>query len=155
MQKKIYIKSMEISLHLMVIFLLFSSAGATQIKYCDKTGNYPVQVEGVKIWPERVVTGNPTTFNLSASTDEYIGGGKVLIIVSYFSVPVHIEIHDLCEKVACPVPGGDFVLSHTQILPKITPPGHYTLLARMSDEEGQELTCISFHFNIYVKNLPS
>ncbi|WCJ40130.1 MD-2-related lipid recognition domain-containing protein [Euphorbia peplus] len=142
-------------LHLSTIYLLFSSARAIDIKYCGQEENYRVKVDGVKISPEPVVTGNPTTFNLSASTGQYIGGGKVFILISYFSVPVFFENLDLCDKVSCPVSVGDFVLSHTQTLPTITPPGYYTLLARMSDEQGEVLSCISFHFHVYHQNSSS
>lgn len=60
----------------------------------------------------------------------YIGqavyGGKVVINVAYFGVPVHQETRDVCEEVSCPIAAGDFVLSHTQTLPGFTPPVSFT-----------------------------
>lgn len=51
-----------------------------------------------------------------------ISGGKVVISVSYVGVPVHSETIDLCKEVSCPVANGNFLISHTQTLPSITPP---------------------------------
>lgn len=55
-------------------------------------------------------------------TDNAISGGKLVIDVSYFGWHIHSETHDLCEETSCPVSVGDFVVSHSQILPGFTPP---------------------------------
>lgn len=54
-------------------------------------------------------------------------GGEVVIGVSYVGIPVHTESIDLCNEVACPVRNGNFLISHTQTLPSITPPVSFTL----------------------------
>lgn len=54
-------------------------------------------------------------------------GGDVVIGVSYVGVPVHSETIDLCKEVSCPVANGNFVISHSQTLPAITPPVSSTL----------------------------
>lgn len=55
-------------------------------------------------------------------TGAEIAGGKLVIDVSYFGWHIHSETHDLCEETSCPVSTGDFVVSHTQVLPGFTPP---------------------------------
>ena len=50
----------------------------------------------------------------------------MVIEVYYFGVRVHTETHNLCEELSCPVSAGNFVLSHTQTLPGITPPVNST-----------------------------
>ncbi|KAK9175403.1 hypothetical protein WN944_027410 [Citrus x changshan-huyou] len=82
-------------------------------------------------------------------------GGKVVINVAYFGVPVHQETRDVCEEVSCPIAAGDFVLSHTQTLPSFTPPGSYTLKMTMEDKNNEELTCFSFNFKIGFHSLVS
>ncbi|KAK9279008.1 hypothetical protein L1049_012683 [Liquidambar formosana] len=150
-------------------FVLLPSiqAKAKDVKYCDKKGNYAVKVQGIEISPDPVVTGKPATFNISASTGETISGGKLIIEVSYFGVRVHTENHDLCEESSCPISVGNFVLSHAQTLPGFTPPvfhmtdstsfiqGKYTLKMKMEDENGHQLTCITFNFNIGFRSLVS
>uniref|UniRef100_A0A2P2JV73 Putative phosphatidylglycerol/phosphatidylinositol transfer protein DDB_G0282179 isoform X2 n=1 Tax=Rhizophora mucronata TaxID=61149 RepID=A0A2P2JV73_RHIMU len=135
--------------------LLLPSVLSTDVKYCDKEANYAVKVYGVDISPNPVVTGEPATFNISGSTGQTLSGGKVVIDVSYFSIHVHRETHDLCDEICCPVAVGSFVLSHTQRLPGYTPPGSYTLKMTMKDNDNEELTCIRFKFNIGFGSLVS
>ena len=61
-----------------------------------------------------------------------IYGGEVVIGVSYVGVPVHTERIDLCEEVTCPVANGNFLISHTQTLPAITPPVSFILSNKLS-----------------------
>lgn len=120
----------------------------TPIKYCDKKANYAVKVEGVDMIPYPVVSGQPATFKISASSGQPISGGKLSLQVYFWGIRVHSESHDICEESSCPISAGKFVLSHTQVLPGIAPPGSYTLKMRMTDESNNQLTCISFNFKI-------
>ncbi|KAH7541819.1 uncharacterized protein LOC107403581 [Ziziphus jujuba] len=130
------------------LYLLFPSTQATVVKYCDRKADYPVKVHGITISPDPVVRGEEATFKVSASTSEVISGGKLVVEVAYLGVHIHSEDHDLSEEVSVPVPAGDFVLSHTQTLPGITPPGTYTLTMKLVDDAHKQLTCISFKFKI-------
>uniref|UniRef100_A0A5B6YTL6 MD-2-related lipid-recognition domain-containing protein n=1 Tax=Davidia involucrata TaxID=16924 RepID=A0A5B6YTL6_DAVIN len=128
--------------------LLVPLSQATKVDYCNKKAEYDVKVSGVEISPYPVVRGKPATFSISASTGEAISGGKLVIDVSYFGIHIHEETHDLCTETDCPVSAGDFVISHSQVLPGFTPPGSYTLEMRMEDANKHQLTCISFGFSI-------
>ncbi|KAF5750598.1 phosphatidylglycerol/phosphatidylinositol transfer protein [Tripterygium wilfordii] len=134
---------MLISFCLMIVL-----ARATDVKYCDKNTEYKVRVTGVEISPDPVERGERASFSISASTDEAISGGKLVIEVSYFGWHIHSETHNLCEETACPVSTGDFVVAHSQILPGFTPPGSYSLKMKMYDRNKSELTCIAFDFAI-------
>jgi len=138
-----------------VCLVLVPSAHAKDVKYCDKKGDYVVKVRGVEISPDPVVSGKPATFKISASTDQDIDGGKVIIDVSYFGLHVHTEKIELSEETPCPIEAGNFVLSHTQILPGYTPPGSYTLKMTMEDDDNEVLACISFSFKISFGSLLS
>ncbi|XP_010535725.1 PREDICTED: putative phosphatidylglycerol/phosphatidylinositol transfer protein DDB_G0282179 [Tarenaya hassleriana] len=145
------ISQAHLLLLLLVSLFFLPSLPATSVSYCDKKGKYPVQVNGVKISPDPVLSGQPATFKILGSSSEDISGGEVEISVSYFGIHVHTETHDLCEETSCPVSTGSFVLSHTQTLPSFTPPGSYTLRMTMSDTKGKKLTCISFGFKIALR----
>lgn len=54
--------------------------------------------------------------------DQKLPGGKLVIDVSYFGWHVYSETDDLCGESSCPISVGDFVLSHSQVLPGIAPP---------------------------------
>ncbi|XP_058004543.1 uncharacterized protein LOC110658932 isoform X2 [Hevea brasiliensis] len=130
---------------LFAIHLLLPSIQATIVKYCDNKGNYDVKIHGVEISPDPVVPGNPATFNISASTAKSISGGKVDIYVSYFSVLVHKETHDLCEEISCPVKVGNFLLSHTQTLSGFTPPDKPEVAAWLNKPiRNYEKLCLLF-----------
>lgn len=137
------------------MFLLVPSTQSADVKYCGGKDDYAVKVQGVEILPDPVVRGKPATFNISATTGQAISGGKVVIEVYFFGVRVHTETHDLCEELSCPVSAGNFVLSHTQTLPGITPPGSYNLKMTIEDNHNRKLSCISFNFKIIFGSLVS
>ncbi|CAI9097569.1 OLC1v1034031C1 [Oldenlandia corymbosa var. corymbosa] len=144
---KLQFNLVGISLLVLICLLVpSSSARSTSVKYCSKK-DYPVKVSSVDINPYPVQRGKEAKFSISASTDQPISGGKLLIDVSYFGLHIHNENHDLCDETTCPVVKGDFVIAHSQVLPGYTPPGSYTLRMTLSDGKNQ-LTCINFDFSI-------
>ncbi|KAM0891097.1 hypothetical protein ACQ4PT_026608 [Festuca glaucescens] len=131
-----------------LLLLLPSASAVPDVEYCNKTKNYPVKVSGVKIVPDPVKRGVPTTFKISASSDKTISKGKLVIDVTYFWIfEVYSETADICTKTSCPA-AGEFELSHGQTLPSLTPPGSYTIEMKMLGENDEELSCISFGFRI-------
>ncbi|KAK7342068.1 hypothetical protein VNO80_25011 [Phaseolus coccineus] len=141
---------------LSILFLSsFQAHATTKITYCDKKTNYPVKVSGVDISPDPVKSGHPATFKIYATSGKAIHGGEVVIGVSYVGVPVHTENIDLCKEVKCPVANGNFVISHTQTLPVITPPGPYSLKMTLKNDREELLTCIKFNFKIVLGSLVS
>ncbi|CAA7394701.1 unnamed protein product [Spirodela intermedia] len=130
--------------------LLLLTVGATPVHYCDKQADYAVKVKGVQINPNPVVRGKPAKFSLSAITEDAIPGGSLIIDVKYFGVHIHQETHDLCEETSCPVSGGNFLISHDQVLPAYTPPGSYTLTMKLLGQDESQLSCVSFDFKIRV-----
>lgn len=74
----------------------------------------------------RQLKRNPCCFiyqcTLHLNAGQALTGGKLDLEVLLFGVKVHSEAHEICEKTACPISAGKFVLSHTQTLPGITPP---------------------------------
>ncbi|MED6160163.1 hypothetical protein PIB30_048775 [Stylosanthes scabra] len=140
------------------IFLLSSFRAHANVKfsYCDKKVNYDVKVSAVEISPEPVVSGSPATFKIKAASGQAISGGDLVITVSLFGVPIHTENHNFCDEVSsCPVSSGDFVISHTQTLPSITPPGSYNLKMTLKDDNNELLTCIKFNFKIVLRSMVS
>ncbi|KAJ3669951.1 hypothetical protein LUZ60_010275 [Juncus effusus] len=120
---------------------------AVSVSYCKKNVKYPVSVSSVDIDPNPVVGGKPATFNISASTEESYSEGSLVIDVKYFFFHVYQETDNICDKTSCPI-NGDFVLTHKQTLPSLTPPGSYTIQMTMKDSDNNVLTCISFDFSI-------
>ncbi|KAG4191738.1 hypothetical protein ERO13_A07G113800v2 [Gossypium hirsutum] len=140
----------QLKLALLAISLLFLPfLQATNFKYCDNGGNYVVKVSGIDISPNLVVNGKPATFFISTSTGQAISRGKAVIDVSYFGFHIYQETHPLCEETSCPIAVGNFVLSHNQVLPRLTPSvSSYTLKMTLTGDGIPQLTCISFNFKI-------
>ncbi|WCJ34166.1 MD-2-related lipid recognition domain-containing protein / ML domain-containing protein [Euphorbia peplus] len=136
------------SVLLVFLCLIVPLTRATDVRYCDKKGDYNVKVQGVEISPNPVARGAPATFSISANSGVAISGGKLVIDVAYFGWHIHSETHDLCDETSCPVTDGDFLVAHSQVLPGYTPPGSYSLTMKMYDDKKAELTCISFDFSI-------
>ncbi|XP_038719565.1 putative phosphatidylglycerol/phosphatidylinositol transfer protein DDB_G0282179 [Tripterygium wilfordii] len=128
--------------------LMVALTRATDVKYCDKNTEYKVKVKGVEISPDPVERGESASFSISATTDEAISRGKLVIEVSYFGWHIHSETHNLCAETSCPVSIGDFVVYHSQLVPGYTPPGSYSLKMKIYDGNKSELTCIAFDFAI-------
>ncbi|KAF7001102.1 hypothetical protein CFC21_016837 [Triticum aestivum] len=132
---------------LLLLLPLPAAYAVTDVEYCNKGKNYPVKVSGVEIVPDPVERGVPATFKISATTDKNITEGKLVIDVKYWIFNVYSETDDICTKTQCPATS-DFELSHSQTLPSITPPGSYTIQMKMLGKHDEELSCISFGFNI-------
>ncbi|KAL8509583.1 hypothetical protein ACS0TY_016708 [Phlomoides rotata] len=117
-------EQLKLMLILLALCLLvpLNSAKSIDVHYCDEYAEYGIKVSGVEISPFPVPRGKLTTFAIAASTDTVISGGIIKIDVSYFGFHVHNEEHELCEGTLCPIPSGDFVLSRSIVLPRITPP---------------------------------
>ncbi|KAL3830169.1 hypothetical protein ACJIZ3_018971 [Penstemon smallii] len=124
------------------------AAKSTGFQPCNKKADYTVKVTGLDIDPSPISRGKKTTFEIAASTNKAISGGKLKIEVSYFGFHIHTEDQNLCEQTGCPVSVGDFLVSHSQELPGITPPGNYNLKMTMLDADNKQLTCITFDFSI-------
>ncbi|KAL7225899.1 hypothetical protein ACSBR1_021116 [Camellia fascicularis] len=139
--------SLVVSL-LLSLCLLAPFTQASDVRYCDKKANYAVKVSRIEISPNPVARGRPATFSISATADEAISGGKLVINVAYFGFHIYSETDELCGKTSCPISAGDFLISHSQDLPGFTPPGTYTLTMKMEDGNKNLLTCINFDFSI-------
>ncbi|CAJ1971148.1 unnamed protein product [Sphenostylis stenocarpa] len=122
--------------------------------YCDTNEDYAVKVSGVEILPDPVERGVPFTFKIPAYTPEPITSGDLIYEISYAGVggPPATFLHDLCEETPCPVPAGNFLLVHTELLPPVTPPGTYNVKLTFKDHQDKLLTCIIFPFKIGVKS---
>ncbi|KAK7320528.1 hypothetical protein VNO77_30080 [Canavalia gladiata] len=142
-----------------IILLLWSSHAHAQsqaptFKYCDNNADYAVKVSGVKILPDPVVRAEPFTFEIAAYTGEPIPSGDLVYQISYAGIegqPATFH-HDLCEEAPCPVPAGNFMLIHTELLPAVTPPGTYNVKLTFKDQTDKHLTCIIFPFKIGAKS---
>ncbi|KAL5101664.1 hypothetical protein RYX36_005991 [Vicia faba] len=86
--------------------------------------------------------------------DEPIHSGDLIYEISYAGIEAQPAIfyHALSEETPLPVRPGRFLLTHTELLPPVTPPGTYNVKLTFDDEGGDQLTCIVFPFTIGAKS---
>ncbi|KAL3698559.1 hypothetical protein R1sor_012635 [Riccia sorocarpa] len=114
---------------------------------CSSWRKYPITIKDVLIDPDPVVSGDPVTFTVPATSNHELQGGTVIISVSLYGFKVHSERDDLCSKTQCPIKG-DFELSSSQELPPLTPPGRYKVKFQVLDPDGIEQACATVGFTI-------
>eukprot|EP00270_Netrium_digitus_P019223 TRINITY_DN7546_c0_g1_i2.p1 TRINITY_DN7546_c0_g1~~TRINITY_DN7546_c0_g1_i2.p1 ORF type:complete len:272 (+),score=49.77 TRINITY_DN7546_c0_g1_i2:24-818(+) len=114
---------------------------------CGKDG-LPVQIVNVTMEPDPAVSGSDFTFQMPAVSSTDIQGGSVHILVFFHGIPLHTEKDDLCIKTTCPVSPGDFLFTNSQNLPRITPPGVYTVRMEALNSDNKELFCARMTFQI-------
>lgn len=62
-----------------------------------------------------------------------VSSGKLVIDVSYFGFHIYSETDDICGKTSCPISSGDFIISHSQVLPGFTPPVSHLVCFNVSE----------------------
>ncbi|KAI5433662.1 uncharacterized protein LOC127117986 [Lathyrus oleraceus] len=139
------------------LLLLSSShaqAESQNLEYCQKDVGYAVKISSVEILPDPVVRGQPFTFKIEAYTDAPIHSGDLIYEISYAGIEGKPAIfhHALSEETLLPVRPGSFLLTHTELLPPVTPPGTYNVKLTFDDNDGDQLTCIIFPFTIGAKS---
>lgn len=137
----------------MLLSFSHSQAESQSLKYCEKNADYAVQVSNVEILPNPVVRGEPFTFKIAAYTDEPIHSGDLIYEISYAGIEQSAVFHhSLSEETPLPVRPGQFLLTHTELLPPVTPPGTYNVKLTFNNQNGEQLTCIVFPFTIGAKS---
>lgn len=105
----------------------------------------------VTLTPDPPVKGQNVSVIASGTLDEEITGGEVAITVTVLGIPVINEKKALCndfKEVVCPIPSGPWTLRITELLPSWIPSGTYELKGIISDQNSQEVACISAQLNI-------
>ncbi|AES99893.1 putative immunoglobulin E-set [Medicago truncatula] len=148
--------NLTLCLSSILLLLSFSHAQAEShsLKYCEKGANYAVQISNVEILPNPVVRGEPFTFKIKAYTGEPILSGDLIYEISFAGIEGQPAIfhHALSEETPLPVAPGHFLLTHTELLPPVTPPGTYNVKLTFKDQNDKQLTCVVFPFTIGAKS---
>ncbi|XP_058744961.1 uncharacterized protein LOC131617716 [Vicia villosa] len=139
---------------LLLLSSLHAEAESQNLKYCQKNVDYAVKVSSVEILPDPVVRGEPFTFKIQAYTDDLIRKGNLIYEISYAGIEGQPAVfyHDLSEETSLPVRPGHFLLTHTELLPPVTPPGTYNVKLTFDNKDGGVFTCITFPFTIGAKS---
>ncbi|XP_064399083.1 putative phosphatidylglycerol/phosphatidylinositol transfer protein DDB_G0282107 [Halichondria panicea] len=140
--------------------LLVSSSAAKQFnvgdiwKDCSKSGD-AVKINSVTISPEQPEKGETVSVEavITVQNNTMITGGKINVTASLDNVPLLEKIFDLCSEssiigVNCPLTSGQRTLSAKPTITDLAPPGNYTILAIIEDQNKQEVLCIKADFKL-------
>eukprot|EP00898_Chlorokybus_atmophyticus_P007533 jgi/Chlat1/7781/Chrsp66S07239 len=145
MAARLYVSS---AAALLVLLLCCQRTLAITWKPCDDEADPVAEIKQIVMTPDPALRGQDVGFDLNLVAGEDVTGGSVTVSVAYRGVPVHYENDDLCDKTACPINKGPFRLNNVQQLPRITPPGPYTLKLSAKGPDGRSLFCANINFNV-------
>ncbi|GAA5808747.1 hypothetical protein MFLAVUS_002142 [Mucor flavus] len=111
---------------------------------------------GVSITPEAPKVGSDIHVQVKGNLSKYVSGGKVDIDLSLMSMIKIKKQLDLCDVLGsdvmgnkgCPLEEGDLNLDATAWIPKELPKLPLAGNIRISDQDGNTVTCIHLNFKL-------
>jgi len=128
--------------------------GDNPLDFCADPKDNLLEIEKVDLDPNPPQPGSTLTIKAKGNFKEKIEGGKMHLQVKYGLITLINQDADLCETIGkadltCPLEKGEMSLTKDVDLPQQIPPGTYTVLADVFDQDGKKITCltskITFH----------
>ncbi|KAJ5547980.1 Phosphatidylglycerol/phosphatidylinositol transfer protein [Penicillium frequentans] len=126
-----------------------SVPGENPLVYCGNPDSYTLKIDSVTLSPnppKRI--GQKLTITASGTVgDEVVKGAYVNLVVKYGLITLISQTADLCEQLGnvdlqCPLKEGKMVLTKEVELPKQIPPGKYSVMADVYNEDDTQVTCL-------------
>ncbi|KAF2877584.1 phosphatidylglycerol/phosphatidylinositol transfer protein precursor [Massariosphaeria phaeospora] len=123
--------------------------GDNPMYFCGDPADDIGKIEKVDLSPNPPEPGKTLTIKASGNLKEEIGeGSKIHLQVKYGLITLINQDADLCDTVKkadleCPLKKGDMSLSKDVDLPSQIPPGKYTVMADVTNKDGDRITCLT------------
>ncbi|KAJ5071794.1 phosphatidylglycerol/phosphatidylinositol transfer protein [Anaeramoeba ignava] len=133
---------------LILLFLLIVAAFANIWSDCSKPDD-DFKISNVVITPDPPVKGQPVTADIQGNLNKTITGGTAHLTISYNGIKLLDETKNICELTTCPIdsnPNADF--KYTATIPSSIPSGNYTGQIVLTDQDSDEIGCVSFALNL-------
>jgi cathepsin B len=143
---------MRLALILLVATVAVAYAAPVPYTNCG-TGNDHIVIKSVSASPFPPTKGSPITVNATGVLDEGVTSGNYELKVSYLGIPLLDKKGDLCTldpSFPCPFKAGPITISKTETIPSVAPSGAYDIQLSATDQNGQQLLCISLNVTISV-----
>ncbi|KAI8987840.1 hypothetical protein BDF20DRAFT_852496 [Mycotypha africana] len=125
---------------------------------CDNPSTHQLigYEDGVYIFPEQPQTGENINVRVKGNLMKDVTGGKVdidLNIMGMIKIKKQLELcsvlsSEVMNHKACPLKAGDTALEATAWIPKELPKLPLSGNVRISDQDGQTVTCIHLDFKL-------
>lgn len=128
--------------------------GDNPLDFCADPKDNLLEIEKVDLDPNPPQPGSTLTIKAKGNFKEKIEGGYMHLQVKYGLITLINQTADLCETIGkadlkCPLEKGEMSLTKDVDLPREIPPGTYTVLADVYDNDDNKITCltskITFH----------
>ncbi len=116
-------------------------AGDVKVKMCGSPNDH-FQNVNIAVNPSSLSAGDKFVVTVSGYLDEEITGGSADIHVSLDGIHIMSDNKKICEQVTCPVSSGDKTFTKSATVPGFVLPGHYDAKAVITDQNGEEISCI-------------
>lgn len=132
----------------------FKVPGDNPLYFCADPKDNLLEIENVDLSPNPPEAGKGLTIKAKGDFKEKIEGGKMHLQVKYGLITLINQDADLCDTVGkadldCPLEKGEMTLTKDVDLPKAIPPGKYTVLADVYNDDGDKITCLTAHVEFH------
>ncbi|RPA73407.1 phosphatidylinositol transfer protein [Ascobolus immersus RN42] len=123
--------------------------GENPLKFCSKPSEDLIQIDKVDLVPNPPLPGQTLSISAAGTVKKPIlEGSYISLSVKYGYIKLIQQELDLCENVhevglECPIAPGDLLLQKEVDLPKAIPPGKYTVLANVYNQDDDQITCLT------------
>lgn len=105
----------------------------------------------VTVTPDPVQIGENVTVSCIGKLNTTVTSGSAMLNVSYWlpgvgwvKVPGFPMTWSLCDVTSCPLKPGPYTLSRSVAVPSLAPPGKYSGLVVLTDQNKMNVVCISW-----------
>jgi len=125
-----------------------SVPGENPLVYCGSPDSYSLKIDSVTLSPNPPKAGQKLTITASGTVGETIvDGAYVNLVVKYGLITLISQTANLCDQLGnvdlkCPLEKGKMVLTKEVDLPSQIPPGKYSVMADVYNDDDKQVTCL-------------
>ncbi|GAM27390.1 hypothetical protein SAMD00019534_105650 [Acytostelium subglobosum LB1] len=116
------------------------------------TANDHFQIQKVVITPDPPVKGQSLNVTATGQLNEAVTGGNAHLLIKYGFITIINQNEDICSipnsPYQCPISAGDYQRSVIGNIPSNVPSGKYTGNVVFTDQNNQEIACISLDLTL-------
>jgi len=123
--------------------------GENPLKFCSNPVKDLIKIDSVDLIPNPPLPGQTLSISASGVVKKRIEEGSYIVLfVKYGYIKLINQELDLCENVhevglECPIKPGRLLLQKEVELPKAIPPGKYTVVANVFNQDDEQVTCLT------------
>eukprot|EP01132_Coremiostelium_polycephalum_P004301 gene4301-5382_t len=139
---------MKYSVILFLAAIITISIADNVWQFCPGNVNPTFEIQTLNLSPNPPKAGQPANVELVGTLNSEVTAGNSQFNVQYYvaggwrSLPTFTA--DACSIISCPVQPGPFSYNTSINVPIFTPHGNYRGTFQMTDQDGRNITCLTF-----------